>query len=59
MAAAREPLDTWLGVRIRASTKGRLEAAVRKLAYERQDSTVSMAGLVDEVLDAWLTEQEL
>jgi hypothetical protein len=45
-----------LGVRVQSTTKTRLENAVRKTAYERSHS-VSMANLVDEILDRWLTQE--
>lgn len=45
-----------LGVRISSTTKTRLEDATRKLAFERGRS-VSMARLVEEILDAWLTQE--
>ena len=55
-----EPLNTSLQVRVRASTRERLDEAVRKLQYERKDRrSVSLASLTDHALDAWLTTQGL
>jgi hypothetical protein len=44
---------------VRASTRERLDEAVRKLQYERKDRSVSLASLTDHALDAWLTTQGL
>jgi hypothetical protein len=56
---AREPLNTSLQVRVRASTRERLDEAVRKLQYERRDRSISLASLTDQALDIWLTQQGL
>jgi hypothetical protein len=42
-----------LGVRVPVDMKIRLDDAVRRVAYERRDS-VTLAGLVREILDGWL-----
>lgn len=55
----REPLNTSLQVRVRATTRERLDEAVRKLQYERKDRSVSMSSLIDEIADAWLTQHKL
>lgn len=54
-----DPLNTSLQVRVRASTRERLDEAVRKLQYERKDRSVSLASITDQALDAWLAEQGL
>lgn len=45
-----------LGVRVPVDMKDRLGDAVRRAAYERRDS-VSLASLVREILDGWLTQE--
>lgn len=52
-----ETLNAVLNTRVRPSTRARLDAAVNKLRYERNDRTISIASLTDTALDAWLRDQ--
>lgn len=45
--------------RIRPSVRKRLEKAVRKLAYDRDDNTISLASLTDEAIDKFLKQHGL
>lgn len=58
IAEQRDRLDTTLQVRVRASTRARLDEAVRKLTYERRERH-SLASITDEALDTWLSKHGL
>ena len=58
-APAHESLTASLQVRVRPSTRARLERGLNKLRFERNDRSVSLSSITDEALDAWLTEQGL
>ena len=54
--AQGETLNTPLNTRVRTSTRSRLEMAVNKLRYERNDRSISIASLTDQALDSFLRD---
>lgn len=49
-------LNTVLNTRIRQSTRSRLELAVNKLRFERNDRSISLSSLTDQALDSFLSQ---